>query len=252
MLSRFMRGFTLVEMAVVIVIIGFVLGALLLPLQVQREQLAQTQTENTLATAKKALLGFAQQNGRLPCPSTATSNGMEQPLGGGADCTQPVGFLPAATLGLQPVDSQGFVLDGWGNQIRYAVTQFKDGAIATPPDFTTNSATDGMNVVGMSNLAPDLRVCVSSVGITATACSAAMPETNYLINNAVAVIYSLGATGNQAVGGADETANLDNNGVFVSHESRSANDPNGEFDHIVTWISPYVLYNAMIEAGQLH
>lgn len=267
-LHRHLGGFTLVEMAIVIVILGFVLGALLLPMQVQREQQAQSQTESTLAIAKRALVGFAQQHGRLPCPATDASNGIEQPIGGTAACTQGIGFLPAATLGIQPADAQGFALDGWNNRIRYAVTQSSAGGAATP-DFTTNVAdniatpaneADGMDVVGMSNLAPELRICATSVGITAAACSAAVPESNYLINNAVAVIYSTGATGNQAAGGADETANLNDadangiidDGVFVSHESRSANDANGEFDHIVTWISPYVLYNAMIEAGQLH
>ena len=250
-LKQLARGFSLVEMAIVLIILGFVLGALLLPLQAQRNQLFQSQTESTLLFAKRALLGYAQTNGRLPCPATATSNGMEQPLGGTAACTQAVGFLPAATLGIQPVDAQGFALDGWGNRIRYAVTQSNASAF---------SISNGITNVGMSALTPDLRVCASAVGITAIACSAALPETNYLINNAVAVIYSIGATGNQAIGGADETANLNDadangivdDGVFVSHEPRSATDPNGEFDHVVTWISPYVLYNAMIEAGQLH
>ena len=51
-------GFSLVEMAIVLVILGFVLGALLLPLQAQRQQIAQAQTENTLENARKALLGF--------------------------------------------------------------------------------------------------------------------------------------------------------------------------------------------------
>lgn len=269
-LSKRYTGFTLVEMAIVLVILGFVLGALLLPLQAQRELAFQAQTEATLQNAKRALLGFAQSRGRLPCPATLASSGMEQPLGGGV-CTQSVGFLPAATLGIQPTDAQGFALDGWNNRIMYAVTQNSSLAVANPatPDFTSNIAdnvatplvneADGMNVVGIANLTPDLRVCNSATGITAASCSAA-PEINYSINNAVAVIYSIGATGTQAVGGVDETANLNDadadgiidDGVFVSHGVTAAGAANGEFDHIVTWISPYVLYNAMIEAGQLH
>lgn len=102
--------------------------------------------------------------------------------------------------------------------------------------------------IGIANLAPNIRVCGTS---TAANCSAAIN----LINNAVIVIYSLGATGSLAVGGADETENLNAaanvDTVFVSHDSRE-NDPNGEYDHIVTWVSPFVLYNAMIQAGQLH
>jgi prepilin-type N-terminal cleavage/methylation domain-containing protein len=48
-------GFSLVEMAIVLVILGFVLSALLLPLQAQRQQIAQSQTEKTLEIAKQAL-----------------------------------------------------------------------------------------------------------------------------------------------------------------------------------------------------
>jgi len=260
---RSVAGFTLVEMAIVIVILGFVLGALLLPMQVQRQQLAQSQTESTLAIAKKALLGFAQQHGRLPCPATAASNGIEQPIGGLVACTQMAGFLPAATLGIQPVDAQGFALDGWNNRILYTVTQVDNPSFGTVglPDFTGAGEMSNIGIATMNPaplqtipaLNPNLRVCLSAAGITASTCSTVPPnEINFAINNAVAVIYSTGETGSQAVGGADETANLNNDNVFVSHEPRSAADPNGEFDHIVTWISPYVLYNAMIEVGQLH
>lgn len=259
------QGFSLVEMAIVIVILGFVIGALLLPLQVQRNQLAQSQTENTLELAKRALLGYAQSNGRLPCP--ATNNGTSlfpddssnaNPSVGG-QCDKQLGFLPAATLGLEPTDTEGYLVDAWGNRIMYAVAQSSTTSLppdTATPDFTTNSSTDGIAIAGMGNLIPELRVCSRSTGITTLACSGALPETNYLINNAVAVIYSIGATGSEAVGGADEgtnpTVSTTVKRVFVSHEPRSAADPNGEFDHIVTWISPYVLYNAMIEAGQLH
>ena len=258
--SKQFAGFTLVEMAIVLVILGFVLGALLLPLQAQRQQIAQSQTENTLENARQALLGFAQSRGRLPCPATVASNGAELPLGGGA-CTQQVGFLPAATLGVEPTDAQGFALDAWNNRIRYAVTQSSVAGTPATWDFTSNIAdnlatplvneADGMNAVGIANLTPDLRVCNSATGITVTTCSVA-PEVNYAINNAVAVIYSTGATGAQgSVGRPDELANLDGNTVFVSHDISLAAAPN-EFDHLVTWISPYVLYNEMIQAGQLH
>lgn len=263
-IKQLQRGFTLVEMAIVLVIFGLLLAALLVPLQAQRDLSLKTETNSTLNVARKALLGFAQSQLRLPCPATAASNGAESPVGGGA-CAQQVGFLPAATLGIQPVDAQGFVLDGWNNRIRYAVTQSSSALIVNPitPDFTSNIAdniatplvneADGMNALGIINLTPNLRACGTS---TVANCSAA---TN-LINNAVAVIYSLGATGALATGGADETENLNavnvagilTDTVFVGHDPTATGAPNGEFDHIVTWISPFVLYNAMIEAGQLH
>ncbi len=235
-------GFSLVEMAVVLMILGFVLGALLMPIQVQRQQQALLQTENMLEIAKKSLLGYAQTQGRLPCPAVrnaADDKGIANPVAGGT-CAVQVGFLPAVTLGIQPVDTNGFALDGWGNPIRYAVTQSKEGGLGTP-DFTT---TGDMGTVGITELKPDLRVCASSTEASCT-------DDIHLVKDAVAVIYSLGVTGGDASGGADERENLDDDAIFVSHESRK-NDPNGEFDHVVTWISPFILYNAMIEAGQLH
>jgi prepilin-type N-terminal cleavage/methylation domain-containing protein len=252
------QGFSLVEMAIVLVILGFVMGALLLPLQAQRNQLAQSQTENTLEIARKALLGYAQAKGRLPCPATAISTGLEAPLGGNVACTSQLGYLPAATLGIQPTDADGFAVDAWNNRIMYAVAQ--NSTTATPantatPDLTTNNATDSMGIIGIANLTPELRVCNTATGITTTACSGGT-ESNYLINNAAVVIYSLGATGLQASGGADENVNpkvpTNPKSVFVSHDVTGTSATNGEFDHMVTWISPYVLYNAMIEAGQLH
>jgi prepilin-type N-terminal cleavage/methylation domain-containing protein len=260
------QGFSLVEMAIVLIILGFVLTALLLPLRAQREQAAQLQTINTLENAKQALLGFAQSRGRLPCPATA-ANGLESPLGGNAFCTSQLGYLPATTLGIQPIDANGFALDAWNNRIMYAVAQSNAGGAATP-DLTVNIAdnpatplvneADGMNVVGLANLTPELRVCTTSTGVTASACSGGV-EANYLINNAVVVVYSLGPTGALVSGGADENSNpalpslpATPKRVFVSHDITAAGVPNGEFDHIVTWISPYVLYNAMIQAGQLH
>ena len=286
------QGFTLVEMAIVLVILGFVLGALLLPLRAQREQAAQLQTENTLENAKQALLGYALQQGRLPCPATAAnfqgntdvgSGGKESPLGGThnnppaplqPNCAAQSGFLPAATLGIQPTDAQGFALDAWNNRIRYAITADESSGFGSPrinnpaqiidathpacggdtaPDFTTSG---NLAAVGLICLAPDLRVCASAAAANCTA-------TVNLINNAVAVIFSTGQTevveANTlpAIVRPDETQNLNAVGVdqidtvFVSHDISLAAAPN-EFDHLVTWISPYVLYNAMIQAGQLH
>jgi prepilin-type N-terminal cleavage/methylation domain-containing protein len=247
------QGFSLVEMAIVLIILGFVLTALLLPLRAQREQAAQLQTINTLENAKQALLGFAQANGRLPCPAVAGS-GIAAPNASGA-CTQQVGFLPAATLGLQPINAQGFAIDAWNNPIRYSVTQndvnLNTGVATLNPVFTTSN---GMSNAGITNLSQSatLRVCASSSAF-ATTCTAppVSNETNYLINNAVAVIFSTGATASQGAGSPDEAENLDADAIFVSRDISQAVAPN-EFDHIVTWISPYVLYNAMIQAGQLH
>lgn len=237
-------GFSLVEMAIVLVIVGFLLAAVLLPLQAQRNIAAQLATEAILEDAKKALIGFAQTHGHLPCP--ATNNGSASfpddtgtaHANASGGCVAQAGFLPAKTLGLQTVDAQGYALDAWHNRIRYAITNANNGAFSKP---------NGMYEVGITALKPDLKVC-------ATVSAAACTNSIHLIDNAAAVIFSLGATANQVSGGPDENQNLiaPSNSTFISHPITTSASANGEFDHMVTWLSPYVLYNAMIVAGQIH
>lgn len=232
-------GFTLIEMAVVLVIIGLMLGGLLVPLSVQMDMRGYQETNKRLDEAKEALIGFAMANGRLPCPASDTSLGIEDPVGGG-NCNHDYdGFLPAATLGLTNVDGSGYALDGWGgnpvNRIRYAVT------IGNTNAFTT---TNGMRTTGLSTLAPDLYVCASGSVVTAANCGTATS----LTSTAVAVVFSAGKNAPTGGAGTDESKNYDNDIVFVSHEPATGAN---EFDDIVTWLSPNLLYNRMVAAGQL-
>ncbi len=240
--SRNCSGFTLAEMAIVLVIVSILMGGMVVGLTTQMDNAKQTQTEQTLVDIREALLGFAVAKNRLPCPAAPGATGVESPTGG--TCTNPWnGFVPGTTLGIGPTDPQGYVLDGWNQRIRYAVTTANAGAW----DFTTSGR---MSVVGMTDLAPDLRVCASATGITATTCGTATS----LTDNAVAVIYSIGRNGGTGGTGADEAANpnpqsANNDRVFVSHTpAATAGNP---FDDIVTWVSPYTLYSRMITAGRL-
>lgn len=232
-------GFTLVEIAIVLLIVTLLLTGLVPTISSQIEQRQRNETSKQLDEIRDALLGFVLANGRLPCPASATSNGIESPPGGGVCTSNPYpndGLVPAATLGITLTDSQGFALDGWSNRIRYAVT-IKNGSA-----FTTNN---GMQAIGMGTLSPNLNVCSSATGINAVNCGTATS----LTNNAVAVIYSVGK--NTTAAGIDEAANLNGDPVFVSHVPSNAGAPNGEFDDIVTWISPNILFNRMVTAGKL-
>lgn len=240
-LSRLEQGFTLAELAIVVIIIGFLLGGLLMPLSVQMDLRRTADTKKTMDEVKEALIGFAMANGRLPCPATAASNGVEAPSGGGVCTSALAGFVPAVTLSLTPVDTQGYLLDGWNNRLRYAVTTANTSA------FTTAGQ---MKAVTISVLASDLRVCSTSTGMT-TGASAVCAPTAVLTSSAVAVVYSLGP--NFATGGtaADESKNLDNDRAFISHDPTPTGATNGEFDDFVVWISSNVLYSRLVAAGAL-
>jgi type II secretory pathway pseudopilin PulG len=249
-------GFTLIELAVALFVLMLLLGSLLVPLTTQVEQRKLSDTRRALDAAREALVGFAAANGRLPCPASAASNGVESFAAGGnaanGNCSNFFdGFLPAASLGYTPTDSAGYAVDGWSivqNRLRYAVSNQTVNGITNP---LTRSS--GMSSAGMTNLSASqfLYVCNSGSGVNAgTNCGTAVA----LASNAMAVIYSVGA--NAATGGTSvhEAENPNPVGgsadrIFVSRDWSSATA--AEFDDIVTWIGPAALFNRMIAAGQL-
>jgi len=233
------KGFTLIEMAMVLLIVGLLLGGLVPTISGQIERQRTSETGKQLNEIKEALIGYAVINGRLPCPASSSSNAVEVPVGGGS-CTSFDGFVPASTLGLSgTTDSSGFAIDSWGNRIRYAVTTGNGNAFTTA---------NGMKTTTISLIVPDLLVCSTGTGISAATCAAGTSLTS---NGVPAIIFSTGKNGASGGTGTDEAANLDGNQTFVSHTSTPSGSTNGEFDDIVTWISPNVLINRMVAAGQL-
>ena len=266
------RGFTLIELAIVLLILGALFAGILIPFTTQVELRRVGETQKTLLEIREALIGFAAANGRLPCPASAATNGQESWSAGGnvnnGMCSNNFdGLVPGVVLGIGPSDGAGYVLDAWNNRIRYAVTKADRSPIGSAfplnPDgnfdFTglgpTTAAVGEMRRVGMPTLAPDLHVCSTATGITATTCAAGTS----LVDTAAAVIYSTGPNATRPDPGGvrrDENANpnpnsADNNRTFVSHDRAGENHPNGEFDDIVIWLSPNILYARMIAAGRL-
>ena len=260
-LTRKQPGFTLVEMAVALAIVGLLLSGLIPTLSSQMEQRQANETRKQLDEIQQALIGFAIANGRLPCPASdsPTSYGQE------SFCTSTTGaciatttyqshgkcsnfyngLVPAATLGISPVDAQGYLLDGWGNRIRYAVIEKTINGIDNA--LTSNN---GMQSATMTKItdASLLNVCVSSTGITGSDCGAPL---NKLTDKVPALIYSTGKNGGYGGTGADEAANLNGNRVFVSHTPTPGTATNGEFDDLIIWLSPNILFNRMVAAGRL-
>ena len=232
------HGFSLVELALVLVILSIALGSALMPFNAQIEQQQWRTTQHSLQTVHDALLGFAVRNGRLPCPASSTSNGIESPANGGI-CTNPRnGYVPAVSLGLSQLDELGYVLDAWGNRLRYAVATSNSAAY---------TSTDGIKNAGLSTLQSELQICASATGITSSSCGTATALSSSGINAPPAIIYSVGKLA--VANSADETANQDNNAIFVSHTLTTTVASTGAFDDVVIWLSPNVLYGQMVNAG---
>jgi prepilin-type N-terminal cleavage/methylation domain-containing protein len=262
--GRTARGFTLTELAVVLAIVGLLLGSVMYTLSAQVDQRNFNETRKRLEEAKELLLAFAVANGRLPCPAVGSSGLEPQTPGNTGQCDQDGGvyangFLPAAAIGFQPTDSSGIGIDSWGNRIRYSVAQYASNSTAcsspTSPAFTiaTNLRTNGIACAPA-----DFVVCGASAGTVAGTPPGTPPScglTAPVIANqttVVAIVLSVGKNGATVSSpGADETENTNAGGVYVYHEPRPAGASGGEFDDMAAWIPVGVLYGRLIEAGVL-
>jgi len=241
---RPLHGFSLVELAIVLVVVSFLAGGLIVTLSAQMELANTSETQRRLADARQALIGYAAANGRLPCPAAPGTTGVEAPLGGG-NCSNPWdGFLPGITLGLGPTNDAGYVLDAWGNPIRFAVTTENTSAFTT-----TNGLKAAWNTGGIGALTPNLQICSTATGLTGSGNSAACATNMTLANSAVAVVLSQGKNGGSTPTSTDEVANTNADRLFVSHTPTPAGT--SEFDDQVLWLSPNLLYSQMITAGRL-
>lgn len=210
------RGFTLAEMAVVLVIVALLIGGMVVPLAAQQDIRNAGETQKLLADVAEALHGYAAahpaNDGRpyLPCPDT-DGDGKENRSGNA--CASPEGDLPWSDLGLGRQDA-------WGNPLRYRVT-----------DAFSNRA------VGFTlTLDGDLRVCAQS------ACS------QVIADKVPAVVLSLGKNGLATPTDADELKNKTIDAADKDFVSRPA--ANG-FDDLVAWLPRGILVNRMLAAGRL-
>ena len=259
-------GFSLVEIAVVLVILSVLIAIVAVPLATQIEQQRTTETNKQLETIKEAIIGFALARGRLPCASLLADKGNEVVNETTGVCGAYSGFLPAVTLGISPIDSDGFAVDAWGlaqNRIRYAVMDITTDAAfpecPAAPVAHVLTKRDGMKSASMSCMSRFsetttpfrtlLTVCGQTPGGSAPYCASST-----LTITAPFVVISLGK--NAATGGlgADEAYNAGTAGgglVFVSHTPAAAGATGGEFDDIVTWASLNTLFARMVQAGKL-
>jgi hypothetical protein len=214
---------------------------------------------------REAIIGFAQANGRLPCPangalaSGAAGAGTEQAPGGSGneDCgANTFGVVPWATLGVPETDS-------WGRRFSYWVSPaFADGinlpsygAGCTPAPIPPSSfalCTLGtLTVNTRSGAAPH----------SATAIGAVLPAVIISHGKKGAGAFSPAGTTLTAPTGADEIANATHTAAATIFYSRPqtpraspCNEDAGppcEFDDIVVMITSNVLVARMIAAGRL-
>ncbi len=271
------RGFTLIEISIVLLIVTILLGYTLAMFPIQQELKQYREAQSEIRKIKEAVIGFAQINGRLPCPALPNTSGAEGL--GGNPCDAYGGFVPARTLGLSGrFNEDTLLLDPWGNPYRYYVAD-SDFDGSGDSDFHVSSELKSIGLVdsdadGYIDLDANLIVC-ESASANGDDCSGGDyvvgdPDTNSphdAYAGAPVVILSMGKNWSDTPTG-DE---LENSGtqLTTTHLSMPAGPsgneyvldtdtvfarPNGQrenFDDLVEWISSNRLFGKMIEAGQL-
>jgi len=100
------QGFTLLEIAVVMVILGLLMGGgtfLFRPLIMRQKR---SETRDFMAQAKETILAFTEAHGRLPLPDHAQDgNGLNGQEGSNCSPGGCTGALPYVTLNLMPNDA---------------------------------------------------------------------------------------------------------------------------------------------------
>lgn len=239
------RGFSLIELAMVLIIVALLSTGLMLGISAQRNLTESADVQRQSENIREALLGFAMTNGRLPCPA---DRALASELGGNEDhvcvnsgcpiptgatqadktCASEFGVLPWKTLGISETDP-------WGNRFTYFVGLEFSKPFTWEENKTGMRARFTMDTKGRSNIEDGA---------------------NHVIAGEIpAVIVSHGSrsagaylpTGGTPIPGAagDEEENSNKTLTFISKT------PNETFDDIVTWIVPSILKSRMVAVGRL-
>jgi prepilin-type N-terminal cleavage/methylation domain-containing protein len=227
-------GFSLVELAVVVAIVGLLMGGAIVTLSAQMEQRTFDETQRRLEAARDALLAFTITNGRLPCPAAPNTTGDESPAGG--ICSNWYnGFLPARTIGFQPTDAQGYGLDAYSNRIRYAVSNGVTAVGATCGNNQHFTNAGNLRLNGVSCRPADLDIC------TTAACAARVASQNTV----AFTVFSTGKNGASPPNVGDEAENTDNDARFVLRT------PSPDYDDILVIVPAGIVHSKLLSAGVL-
>lgn len=203
--SKATRGFSLIELAVVLAILGLIVGIGLQALAAYISTEARKVTTARLSGVDAAMVNFVAQQRRLPCPANGTiatgaaNAGVEQRNAGNGTCLPAAiqtGVVPWVTLGLSESDST----DGWNNRLTYRTISATVGAGNV--GFTSNQALDmtncdpsaGAAMVSRTFAGQPVMTCVANaVGICdLNAVATCTAPANFVLNRGVGVQDGLG------------------------------------------------------------
>lgn len=237
--SGHQRGFTLVEIAIVLLIVGLLTRTLIEPISTARQHKQFDLTRSELQQVKDSLHAHLIAHGYLPCPIlNADVNQVSNSEEGGV-CEVRQGYVPAVVLGLSgAINSHGALLDVWNRPYVYTVSlsnHTSKGNIRFP-DWTTPGEASN---VGLRHLSAELVLCVEPS-------RAACPKRQVRANNLAFVVLSLGR--DDSTTGA-QSENQDGDETFVINPLSIRTD--SPFDDQIVWSSTQDILYWMLRAAWL-
>lgn len=251
------QGFTLIEIAIVIMIIGLIVGTLIPTWlsQTANQRIANTKTGGD--TIKSTLISFISRNNRLPCPANGAlpvgdpNYGRETTPPG--TCTGAIvagstvrGIVPWVSLGL----SEPTASDAYLRRFSYQVTTSQTNLVAT--------TLPGMRGTITIHGAAPIQLGLAPTGNQVNACSTTAGDNSCNIASVVAIL-SHGENGfgaflpsgavMPAATAAREAENADDDANLVRADY--SNNPTDPFDDILLALTPDELIAGLIQAGNV-
>lgn len=222
-------GFTLVEMAVVLLILTLLAGSLTVGLSRHATRRAETATDEALDEARDALLGYVVRKGFFPCPAKSPTDGTEDREAG--TCKKTVGLLPWATLGIHGVD-------GWAHRLRYAATLKYTSKITGTDDGDIEIVTRNLDGAELKLTTEGGKTPVVILSHGSNGFGAIDQDGNVLLAPPAST---------------DEARNASGDGrQFYSRPlSENSGASGGAFDDRITWLSPNLIAHRLITVGRL-
>lgn len=237
-LMKKQTGFTLIEMAVVLVIVGLLAGSFIGTFVSRVDTTRRDNTNKELLEIKRTIIAYAFTRGGgvyLPCPDTVIPpTGDETRVAGVCSPADTMGTLPWKTLGLGREDA-------WATHYRYWVND--DYAAAVGFNLTFDDELGGNAII---------QTRLNDV------------NTN-MVQNAVAVIFSHGKNTKGGIGvnsinqpaipaaNIDEVENGDGGQLYMARPPSEIGSASagGVFDDVLVWINSYELKAKMVDVGKL-
>ena len=203
-IPRGRRGFTLIEILVVVVILGLIMAMAAVLLRSVSATQKRSITGSRMANVEAAIVQFVMQQKRLPCPADGTqpaSTGGAEMWSAGACTTQQNGVVPWRSLGLSAADAT----DGWDRRMTYRV-----GSALVAVSAMDLSWCDPAGTGGLSGLVCNL-TCTSPSPANCT------PPSTYLAAKGLVVKNLAGTTVMDPAGSPPSTPSTGAAYVLISH-----------------------------------